>query len=168
MIEGKKEHERLELEFREKAVPATFPEMVEKSKMTEIVSREFVVISIQYGIYGSIDEILLMPKEFVVIDDKPTLKAYLSDIQQVYGYCLAFKEVIKPIDRRPIAAALRKRGTDNIYWKSPFNGNAENEIINVINHVHRLISGDEQFNSNRNPNKCRNCRLKMKCDRVVM
>lgn len=167
MIEGKQEHERLELEFEEKAVPANFAEMVKQSKTTKVVSREFRVKSFKYGVYGSIDEIWLMPDEFVVIDDKPGTKAYLSNVHQVYGYCLAFKEMVKHQDRRQIVAALRERGTDNIYWKAPFDERAENEVISVINHIHGLILGNDQFNSNRNPNKCRKCRFKESCDRVI-
>lgn len=167
LIEGKQEHERLELEFKKEAVPTTFAEMIKQSKTMKVSSREFPAISLQYGIYGFIDEIWLMPDEFVVIDDKPGTKDYLSDIHQVYGYCLAFKEMVKHQDRRQIVAALRERGTDNIYWKAPFGEKAENEIIKVINHIHGLILGNAQFNSNKNPNKCRKCRFNEICDRVV-
>lgn len=167
MIEGKQEHERLEIEFIEKAVPSTFAEMIAQSKAMTVVSREFHVVSLQYGIYGLIDEVNLKPNEFVVIDDKPGTKTYLSNIHQVYGYCLAFKERVKEQEPRQIVAALRERGTYNIYWSAPFDEKAENEIIEVVNHIHGLISGKEQFNSNKNPNKCKACRFKMNCDRVL-
>ena len=168
MIKGKLEHERLESEFREKAVPATFAEMMEQSKAIKVLSRELPVRSFQYGIYGLIDEIHLSPNEFVVIDDKPGTKVYLSNIRQVYGYCLAFKYMVKHQNNRQIVAALRERGTNNIYWKTPFDEDAENEVISVINHVHGLILGNKQFKSNKNPNKCRACRFKMNCDRAVL
>jgi len=168
MVEGKLEHERLELEFKEKAVPATFGEMMEESKTRRVLSREFHVISFRYGIYGLIDEIRLSPNEFMVIDDKPGAKAYLSNIHQVYGYCLAFKDLVRHEDDRQIIAALRERGTNNIYWKTLFDENAENEIISVINHVHGLIIGNEKFTSNKNPNKCKACRFKIKCDKAVL
>lgn len=167
MTEGKKEHERLEKDFLEKAVPATFSEMIEESKTKTIVTREFRVISKQYRIYGLIDEILLTPLKFIVIDDKPGTKRYLSNIHQVYGYCLAFKEMVQQVDQRPIVAALRTRGTDYIYWDSSFNKNSENEIIKVINHIHGLFSGKERFNSTNNANKCRACRFKMNCDKAL-
>lgn len=168
MVEGKIEHERLESAFRAEAVPATFAEMLEKSKTIEVLSREFRVINLQYGIYGLIDEIRLTPNGFIVIDDKPGTKAYLSNIHQVYGYCLAFKDRVNETDHRQIVAALRERGTSNIYWSAPFDKKAENEIIKVVNHIHGLISGKEQFNSNKNPNKCKACRFKMNCDRVLL
>ncbi len=166
MLEGKIEHERLEQEFKEKAVPATFEEMLNKSKTIYVVSREFSVRSRKYGIYGLIDEIHLTPNEFVIIDDKPGTKMFLSNIHQVYGYCLAFKDMIEQQDSKQVVAALRERGTDNIYWRSPFDKKAENEIVRVINHIHGLISGKEQFNSNANPNKCKPCRFKGYCDRI--
>ncbi len=167
MVEGKIEHERLESEFRAEAVPATFAEMLEQSETIEVLSREFPVISLKYGIYGLIDEIRLAPNEFVIIDDKPGTKTYLSNINQVYGYCLAFKDLVKKQDSRKIVAALRERGTDNIYWSASFDGQAENIIIEVINHIHGLILGKEQFNTNTNPNKCKACRFRINCDQVL-
>ncbi len=167
MIEGTKEHERLESEFLEEAVPATFAEMLKESETKHVFSRELSVVSLKHGIGGLIDEIHLTPNNFEIIDDKPGTKAYPSMIHQVYGYCLAFKEMVEKQDSRPIVAALRERGTDNIYWKAPFSEAAENEIVKVINHIHRLILGKEQFNSNKNPNKCKACRLQNECERVV-
>ena len=167
MLEGKTEHERLEMEFKEKAVPSTVEKMLKESEVKNIVSRELRVRSLRHGIYGKIDEILLTPNEFVIIDDKPGTKKFLSNIHQVYGYCLAFQEKVKQQDSRQIVAALRERGTDNIYWKVPFDEKAENEIVTVINHIHRLILGKEQFNSSTNPNKCKPCRFKNDCDRII-
>ena len=167
MIEGTKEHKRLESEFAEEAEPATFSEMLKESETEYVFSRELSVLSLKYGIGGSIDEIHLTPNEFVIIDDKPGTKTYLSMIHQVYGYCLAFKEMVKQHDSRPIIAALRERGTDNIYWKVPFDYKAENEIVKIINHIHGLISGKEQFNSSTNPNKCKPCRFKNDCERAM-
>ncbi|MFZ3166724.1 MAG: Dna2/Cas4 domain-containing protein [Candidatus Methanoperedens sp.] len=167
MIEGTKEHERLESEFLQRAKPATFAEMLKESETEYVLCRELSVLSLKYGIRGLIDEIHLRPNEFVIIDDKPGTKTYLSMIHQVYGYCLAFKEMVKQHKSRPIVAALRERGTDNIYWKVPFDEKAENEIVKVINHIHGLISGTEQFNSSKNPNKCKPCRFKNDCDRVI-
>lgn len=167
MIEGKLEHERLESEFRGKAVPASLTDMLEQSKVIKVVSREFPVVSFQYGIHGKIDEIQLTPHEFVIIDDKPRKKVYLSDIHQVYGYCLAFKGIVGHKDSRQIVAELRERGTNNIYWKASFTETAENEIKTVINHIHDLILGENQFISNKNPNKCKACRFNHNCDRVA-
>jgi hypothetical protein len=136
MIEGHGEHRRLYDEFDKEAVPATLEEMLLESKAVAIFSRELRVRDQNHGIYGLIDEVLLTPDEFIVIDDKPGQKAYLSNVHQVYGYCLAFQEEIRARDGRPIVAALRERGTDNIYWHTPFR------------------------------NKCRACRLQHRCRRT--
>ncbi len=166
MITGSIEHHRLEAEFNEKAEPATFEEMVELSYQTEIYSRELAVVSFEHGIHGLIDEIRMSPKEFIIIDDKPGTKMYLSNLYQVYGYCLAIKEMLREeIDGRTIYAALRERGTDNIYWKVPFDAAAETTIINIIRRMHNLILGNEEFSSSTNPNKCRRCRFYRFCDR---
>jgi len=166
MIEGKQEHQDLYDQFEKEAVPATLEEMLLESKTVTVFSRELRVRDTQHGIYGLIDEVLLTPDEFIVIDDKPGTRLFLSNIHQVYGYCLAFREEIDTMDARPIVAALRERGTDNIYWQTPFDDQAEKEIVDVIERVHSLISGSIVFSSTKNPNKCRSCRLQDKCSRA--
>jgi len=168
MIEGKLVHKSLEKKFKEIAKPILLKEIIEKSKVTEMLSRELPVISIRHGIYGAIDEIRFTPNNFIIIDDKPGTKVYLSNVHQVYGYCLAFKDMIRDMDNRTIVAALRERGTDNIYWQRSFDEKAENEIIKIINRIHDLISGNEEFISNKNPNKCKSCRFREVCDKSVI
>ncbi len=165
MIEGTKEHAVLESKFREDAEPATFEEMLETSKTAEILSRELPVISPRYGIRGFIDEVWMTPDEFIIIDDKPGTVPYLSSINQVYGYCLAFKDSVK--ENRAIVASLRERGTDNIYWSSYFDGQAEKNIINQINRIHHLLTGKLEFIPTKNPKKCRGCRFNDRCNRKV-
>ncbi len=165
MIQGSREHSVLEEKFKEEAEPATFDEMLESSKTAEILSRELPVISASYGIRGFIDEVWMTPDEFIIIDDKPGTVAYPSSINQVYGYCMAFKDMIK--EDRKIVASLRQRGTDNVFWASYFDEKAEKKINYIINHMHELISGTKDFNSTDNPNKCNKCRFNRSCDRRV-
>ena len=165
MLEGTKVHATLEVNFREDAEPATFDEMLETSKTGEILSRELPVMSKQHGIRGFIDEVWMTPDEFVIIDDKPGTRAYSSSINQVFGYCLAFKEMIP--EKRRIVASLRERGTENIYWASYFDEKAEKDIINLINRMHRLLEGEIEFKATDNPNKCRSCRFNNICERKM-
>jgi CRISPR-associated exonuclease Cas4 len=165
MLEGTKVHATLEANFREDAEPATFDEMLETSKTGEILSRELPVMSKQHGIRGFIDEVWMTPDEFVIIDDKPGTRAYSSSINQVFGYCLAFKEMIP--EKRRIVASLRERGTENIYWASYFDEKAEKDIINLINRMHRLLEGEIEFKATDNPNKCRSCRFNTICERKM-
>ena len=168
MVKGKQEHERLYNDFRKEAVPATLEEMMVESKTAEVISREFRVFDTRHGIYGLIDEVLLTPDGFVVIDDKPGVKTFLSNIHQVQGYCLAFKETVATLDNREVIAALRERGTKNIYWSEPFTKPAEESIGPIIDHIHSLISGTNEFGSTDNPNKCHACRLSVKCNRTLI
>jgi len=163
MIHGTKEHSILEANFKEGAEPATFDEMLETSKTGEILSRELPVISEQYGIRGFIDEVWMTPDEFIIIDDKPGTRAYSSSINQVYGYCLAFKDIIP--EKRRIIASLRERGTDNIFWSSYFDNKAEKDIKSLINRIQRLLNGETEFMPTKNPNKCRSCRFNNLCDK---
>ncbi|MBZ2164736.1 CRISPR-associated protein Cas4 [Methanobacterium spitsbergense] len=165
MVEGTKVHATLEANFREDAEPTTFDEMLETSKTGEILSRELPVMSKQHGIRGFIDEVWMTPDEFVIIDDKPGTRAYSSSINQVFGYCLAFKEMIP--EKRRIVASLKQRGTENIYWASYFDEKAEKDIINLINRMHRLLEGEIEFKATDNPNKCRSCRFNTICERKM-
>jgi CRISPR-associated exonuclease Cas4 len=165
MLRGTKEHATLEANFKIGAEPATFDEMLETSKTGEILSRELPVISKGHGIRGFIDEVWMTPDEFIIIDDKPGTVAYSSSINQVYGYCLAFKEMIP--EKRKIVASLRERGTENIYWASYFDEKAEKDIINLINRMHKLLVGETEFKATDNPNKCRGCRFNTLCDKKM-
>lgn len=91
MTTGSQSHEYLYDQFAKTAKPATAEEMLTESRAGAIYSREFKVIDLEHGIYGLIDEIWLTPESFIVIDDKPGIKAYSSNIHQVYGYCLAYQ-----------------------------------------------------------------------------
>ena len=165
MVQGTKEHAILEDKFKVGAEPATFDEMLETSKTGEILSRELPVISKHYGIRGFIDEVWMTPDEFIIIDDKPGKVAYSSSINQVYGYCLAFKEMLP--EKRRIVASLRERGTENIYWSSYFDGKAEEDIIKLIKRMHKLLDGETEFIPTNNPNKCRGCRFNILCDKKM-
>lgn len=166
MIVGSQEHHRLEAEFKKDAEEATFEEMLDLSETREVFSRELPVMSVEYGIHGLIDEIQMTPNEFIIIDDKPGRKFYSSNANQVFGYCLAFKDMIgNELGGRNIYAALRERGTDNIYWQVLFDENCEAEIIRIIKRVHDLILGAAVFKSTNNPNKCNKCRFLKFCDK---
>ena len=165
MVEGIKEHKRLEDEFLEKAVPVDFDDALEISKSTTLVRRELRVRCGTHGIYGKIDEVQFTPTEIIVIDDKPGTRAWQSHQHQIYGYCLALKERIIAQDNRPIIAAMRELGTSNVHWRQQFNVVAEFRIIDIVNRVHMQLAGNLPFQVNLNPNKCIACYLNTVCDR---
>ena len=171
MVEGSVEHQRLEDAFLAKAeVEYTFEEAVEESKSTPISSRELYVEDRSLNIRGYIDELVLSPDGFTVIDDKPvgrTGKVYPSSKHQVYGYCIALKNMLGPEEQRPITAAVRSRGSDRIVWSEAFDGKAEKKVERLIKRVHGLIDGDLQFKSSRQAYKCRPCRFFEVCDKRV-
>lgn len=177
MKEGRQIHDQLYTDFKQASIPSSFKEIVELSKFEGQISKEFKLRSLKYGMIGQADEILFYPDKLIVIDDKPGPKNYPAgknipwegDINQVYGYCLALKEkMIEEFqDTRPIIAALRKRKTDYIYWNEIFDESAENKIIGIINHIHRLISLEDEYKSNDKPGKCKSCSLNKECDRNI-
>lgn len=161
MALGSEVHEKLELKFKEKATPASFNEVVNLSKEEATISREVFVISPKYGIRGFIDEIWMMPDSFLIIDDKPGTTPYNSTINQVRAYCLAFKDMIN--DDRQIKAALRQRGSDNIFYKEDFDEFSEKNIKFLVNRMEGLFKGEKPFIPTKNPNKCNKCRFQSYC-----
>ena len=171
MVEGSAEHQRLEDEFLAKAeAEYTFEEAVEESQKNPISSRELYVEDRSLGIRGYIDELVLNPNGFTVIDDKPvgrTGKVYPSSKHQVYGYCMALKHMLGPDEQRPITAAVRARGSDRIVWSEAFDTKAEKKVQRLIKRVHGLIDGDIPFKSATQAYKCRPCRFFDGCDKRV-
>lgn len=162
MTHGSEIHNQLENIFKQDATPATFEEVVEVSKSEASMSRECFVISPKYGIRGYIDEIWMTPEEIVIIDDKPGRTPYQSTMNQVRAYCLAFKDMTN--DSRMIKAALRERGTSNLFWIEIFTPEIEKEIEFTIDRVQGLLDGSKPFVPTKNPNKCRSCRYKRYCE----
>ena len=171
MVEGSAEHQRLEDEFLAKAeAEYSFEEAVEESKRTHISTRELYVEDQSLGIRGYIDELVLNPSGFTVIDDKPIGRAgkvYPSSKHQVYGYCIALKSMLDPDEQRPITAAVRARGSDRVVWSEAFDTKAERKVQRLIKRVHGLIDGDIQFKSATQAYECRPCRFFDVCDKRV-
>ena len=171
MVEGSAERQQLEDEFLAKAeAEYTFEEALEESKRTSISSRELYVEDRSLGIRGYIDELVLNPDGFTVIDDKPvgrTGKVYPSSKHQVYGYCIALRSMLGTDEQRPITAAVRARGSDRIVWSEAFDTKAEKKIQRLIKRVHGLIDGDISFKSATQAYKCRPCRFFDVCDKRV-
>ncbi|MDR0900154.1 MAG: Dna2/Cas4 domain-containing protein [Methanobrevibacter sp.] len=163
MKTGTIEHQKLEDKFKEDAVPTTFEEVLKTSKEEAAISREIFVISPEFGIRGFIDEIWMTPEEFIIIDDKPGTIPYPSTINQVLAYCLAFKSMIGG-DGRIIKAALRERGTDNIFWIEEFDENNESGISFLIDRMQGLFEGSKPFIPTKNKNKCNKCRFQSYCE----
>lgn len=176
MIKGTNEHQKLEDRFKEDPVPATFKDVLETSKEEAAISREMFVIAPKFGIRGFIDEIWMTPEEFIIIDDKPGKIAYISTINQVLAYCLAFRSTLDnsstgqttltsmTTDNRKIKGALRERGTDNIFWIEEFDESNENKIKFLINRMHGLFEGSKPFLPTKNNNKCNKCRFQSYCE----
>ena len=171
MVEGSDEHQRLEDEFLAKAeLEYTFEEAVEESRRTPISSRELYVEDRSLNIRGYIDELVMSPDGFTVIDDKPigrTGKVYPSSKHQVYGYCIALRGMLGTGEQRPITAAVRERGSDHIVWSERFDQGAEKKVLRLIDRVHGLIKGDLQFKSAKKAYKCHPCRFFDVCDRRI-
>lgn len=162
MTQGSKIHNQLEEIFKQDATPSTFEDAVEASKENASMSREVFVVAPDYGIRGYIDEIWMKPEEIVIIDDKPGRTPYESTMNQVRAYCLAYKDMTG--DERKIKAALRERGTDNLFWIEVFTPDIEKQIKFTIDRMHGLFEGTKPFIATKNPKKCRSCRFKNDCE----
>ena len=162
MTHGSDIHNQLENIFKQDATPTSFEDAVEASKENALMSRECFVNAPELGIRGYIDEIWMKPDEIVIIDDKPGRTPYQSTMNQVRAYCLAYKSMTN--DERLIKAALRERGTSNLFWIEVFTPEVENQIKFTIDRMQGLLDGTKPFIPTKNPNKCRSCRYKRYCE----
>lgn len=162
MTTGSRIHHQLEDIFKQDATPAKFEDAVEASKTEASMSREVKVVSPKYGIRGDIDEIWMKPDEIVIIDDKPGRTPYESTMNQVRAYCLAYKDMTG--EERKIKAALRERGTENLFWIEIFTPDVEKQIKFTIDRVQGLLDGTRPFVPTKNPKKCQSCRFKDDCE----
>ncbi len=162
MTHGSQIHQELEDIFKKESTPAKFEDAVEESKTQASLSREVFVVAPNYGIRGYIDEIWMKPDEIVIIDDKPGRTPYESTMNQVRAYCLAFKDMTG--DERKIKAALRERGTENLFWIEVFTPDIEKQIKFTIDRMHGLLDGTKPYKATKNPKKCRSCRFKNECE----
>lgn len=162
MTHGSQIHNQLEEIFKQDSTPSTFEDAVEASKTEASMSRECFVVAPDYGIRGFIDEIWMKPDEIVIIDDKPGRTPYESTMNQVRAYCLAYKDMIG--DERKIKAALRERGTENLFWIEVFTPEVEKQIKFTIDRMHGLFDGTKPFVPTKNSKKCKSCRFKNDCE----
>ena len=162
MTHGSEIHNQLEAAFKQDATPTSFEDAVEASKSEALMSRECFVVDPEFGIRGYIDEIWMKPDEIVIIDDKPGRTPYFSTMNQVRAYCLAYKSMTG--EERKIKAALRERGTSNLFWVEVFTPEVEKEIKFTIDRMQGLLEGSKPFIPTKNPNKCRSCRYKRYCE----
>lgn len=162
MTHGSQIHNQLEEIFKQDSTPSTFEDAVEASKTEASMSRECFVVAPDYGIRGFIDEIWMKPDEIVIIDDKPGRTPYESTMNQVRAYCLAYKDMTG--DERKIKAALRERGTENLFWIEVFTPEVEKQIKFTIDRMHGLFDGTKPFVPTKNSKKCKSCRFKNNCE----
>ena len=162
MTHGSQIHNQLEDIFKQDSTPSTFEDAVNESKTEASMSRECFVVAPDYGIRGYIDEIWMKPEEIVIIDDKPGRTPYESTMNQVRAYCLAYKDMTG--DERKIKAALRERGTENLFWIEVFTPEVEKQIKFTIERMHGLFEGIKPFVPTKNKKKCNSCRFKNDCE----
>lgn len=157
---------QLENIFKQDSETATFEEVIEASKKEPIMVRECFLISPEHGINGTVEEIWMTPEEITIIEDSPGRTPYLSTMNPVRAFCLAFKNMTN--DERPIKAALRERGTGiNLFWIEVFTPEIEKEIEFTIDRVHGLLDETKPFKTNKNPKKCRACGFKHNCEHAI-
>lgn len=111
---------------------------------------------------GSIDEIHIGPNEITIIDDKPWNNIHQSYINQVFGYCLAFKEQYKP--KQPIFGAVRNHRTGREIWRESFSASNEGAINTLVKRLQGIIRGEIRPVATKAPEVCSHCRFSYRCD----
>jgi len=163
MNKGREIHKALEKEHKKKAkFKLSVMDAIKKSQKEKItlVGREIPVT----GNYlcGFIDEILLMPDQIVIIDDKPNSYSFFANKKQVFGYCLAFEEQFKTNFK--LIACIRHRDSKKIVWKETFSANHKDVVFESVKRIFGIINRNKKAEPTNKINRCKSCRFRNVCD----
>jgi len=131
-----------------------------KSDGIETTKKEFIVAGTI--LRGRIDEISIGPDEITIIDKKKWAEQYQSYKNQVFGYCLAFKQQYNP--KQPIYGAVRNLYTGKETWRQPFSISEEESIKIVVARIQQIIRGDIKPIPTNVLDKCWSCSFYERCD----
>jgi CRISPR-associated exonuclease Cas4 len=135
--------------------------MAKAGKEEIVVSARAVSVE-GIDVEGCIDEIVFMPDQILVIDDRPGDMAWPGSRMQAWGYCLAFEEQYQPTS--PIMAGIRSQETGFEIWAQSFTQGHREEVQRAILRIRQLIDGEAIPVGTRNRRKCQACRLVLSCD----
>ncbi|MFA5399814.1 MAG: Dna2/Cas4 domain-containing protein [Dehalococcoidia bacterium] len=141
MLEGTKAHSRINtMAFltRDSNISIEDALLQAESDGREITKRNVRVTG--KILRGNIDEIHIGPKEITIIDDKKWAEHYPSYKNQVFGYCLAFKEQYNP--KQPIYGAIKNYQSGKEVWKKQFSVLEEEYINGIVQRILGIIRED--------------------------
>lgn len=165
LIMGRQRHNVLEVEHKEKATEElSIDNALEKAKIEEIVliGREIPVEGSK--LKGRIDEVQFGPNQIIILDDKPNNYAWDGNKKQIWGYCLAFEEHYSP--KLPLLACLRHRDSQSIVWQEIFTDEHRDIVLDSINKIFGVLSGEREPDHTENIKKCMACNFYSRCDMV--
>ena len=162
MLQGLNAHSQLKTQLlitRDSIISIEEALLQAESVGREIKKREFMVTG--KILRGRIDEIYITPNEITIIDDKPGLKVHASCTNQVFGYCLAFKEQYSP--KQPIFSAIRSHDTGHEIWKELFSAEQVQRINDLVDRIQGIIQGTISPIPNQVHEICSSCRFNYLC-----
>ena len=161
MIRGKREHEKLVNKFKPEKTMSLYEAFELSSKEGIAIRAREVPVSGKY-LFGFVDELLIMPDSFVVIEDKISGKVFSGSLIQVFGYCMSLSE---RFDNAVIYGVIRKIPEMRIQYLGLF---GEREYRTGMKYLKRtldiLSGGTPQFHGNFE--KCRKCNMNGVCSDI--
>ena len=161
--EGSEIHEKKEKEFLKEATPITWLDFL---KSEELAITKEVDFDRQIGdviLLGKIDEIAVDKEKIQIIEDKPNAFPYDATKLQIYAYCFLFNEKFKE-QPKPILAVLRNRDTNQIVWEQIYSKKEEALFFSTFHRLRSILLQQEEPIPTKNPNKCKSCQFKDKCE----
>lgn len=126
-------------------------------------TRELLIISLTFRIYGSIDSVEIGPDGILIIDEKPSEYPFISDKAQLIAYAIAFKDRYRPpLD---IFIIMKNRDKGDIVWEEILTQNLVDFMLERIDRLHNLALGKREFEPTLNSKKCLKCAYKDVCER---
>lgn len=162
MLKGLNAHSRLKAQLlitKDSLISIDGALLKAESEGLVIKKKEFMVNG--KTLRGRIDEIHIGPYEITIIDNKPGTTVHTSCTNQVFGYCLAFKEAYHP--KQPIYGAIRNEHTGNEIWRMPFTASEEANINILVKRIQGILNSEIRAIPNQVPEICNSCNFNYMC-----
>lgn len=159
---GRSIQHQIENIFKQDAEEITLKEALELSKTKALMTRDCFLTSTNYKTHGHVDEIWFNDDEIVLINDAQGRTPFDSTMLPIKVACLVFGDEISKT--RTVKAALRERGTENLFWIEIITPEIKKDIENTIKRVHNLLENREDYIPTEDIKKCRKCEFKKLCE----
>ena len=164
MIKGAQIHEGKYEDFAKSAEPTTWEEFFKSDVLVTSREVELQHISNNVVLLGRIDELSCDKDGIYVIDDKPSVYAYIGERKQIWAYCHLLENNFRNLIQKPIYAVLKNRDDGSIIWQERYTGAHNEQFLLALMRLRDVLSEQRKPEPTKNPKKCTVCQYNKVCE----